>query len=743
MEILKDLFYPLIKQNGPYYTEAPQKNLRSDIQTLRALAVVLVFLFHLDIPFFKGGFIGVDIFFVISGYLVVGSIFKSLLENKFSYPIFLANRIKRLLPASFVCLLFVFCLFLILPNIQKWAGNQGWYDIVWSAAHGANIKFFINQNQYFRSDNTVSFLLHYWTLALEEQFYLIAPIILSIFYYSQKYVLSLFHRDTLDGVPDYYLKFGLFVFTLIFTATSFILCLLPQLNIPHKFFMVHTRVWEFLSGSVVSLYGDKIKEFWEKVQGGGISSSIPKSETPEDEESTVELYPPEPSSTALPKNFAYWFRWVLIGILIIFGVFTPSENFPSAIALPIVIITCIALSIDDPIDNLFLESIGNWSYSIYLYHFPIIQLFKRYPYFTINGDLKIILIVIITTGVAVLSFYFIEQKALNLNIFPLGWFVILLILSAGLAIGAALLFTYPTFMLTTDIHHVPSFYRSNVTQRGSVDFNITSTELELLKYNVDIAAYTGVLQNTMSILYPRTSVGLKLYSAAGASSDPTKCILAYGDSNIAHWFPALKKLANVTNYTSIFFTGSTPNLVYDPQEIEVIITYAMSDPDFQKCKSVISIFARVSIGIWFYDEDQLNAVRTGINRLVTFFGKKGGVVVIQSIPRPPGEYNPNVCIHNEMVKGTINITEKCSMIRLHSVYDYNKLLKDSNVSTDILLDMNKYLCSGELCTPNYHEIPVYMDQSHITEVIAEFLSATFVDEVLGILSRTSNIKIEV
>lgn len=739
MEILKNLFYPLIKQNGPYYnTTGVQKNLRSDIQILRALAVALVFLFHLDIPFFKGGFIGVDIFFVISGYLVVGSIFKTLLENKFSYPIFLANRIKRLLPASFVCLLFVFCLFLILPDIQHWAGNQGWYDIVWSAAHGANIKFFINQNQYFRSDNTVSFLLHYWTLALEEQFYLIAPIILSIFYYSQKYILSLFHRDTLDGIPDGHLKVALFIFTLIFTVTSFILCLLPQLNIPHKFFMVHTRAWEFLSGSVVSLYSDKIKEFWEKIQGTYTPlDGIPSSSTPEDEESAVELYPPESSSVGFPKNFAYWFRFVLIGILIIFGVFTPSENFPSAISLPIVIITCIALSIDDPIDNLFLESIGNWSYSIYLYHFPIIQLFKRYA---LNGDLKILLIVTITIILAVASFYFIEQKALNLNIFPLGWFIILIILSTGLAIGAAFLFSYPTFMLTTDIHHVPSFYRSTASVRGSVDFNITSAELDLLKYNVDIAAYTGVLQNTMSSLYPRTSVGLKLYSAAGTASDPTKCILAYGDSNIAHWFPALKKLANITNYTSIFFTGSTPNLVYDPQEIEVIISYTLLDPDFQKCKSVISIFARVSIGIWFYNQDQLNAVRAGINRLVTFFAKKGGVVVIQSIPRPPGEYNPNVCIHNEMVKGTVNITEKCSMIRSSSVYDYNKLLKDSNVSTDILLDMNKYLCSNKLCTPNYHEIPIYMDQTHISEAIAEFLSATFVDEVLNILSNTSNIK---
>ncbi len=157
------------------------KDFRSDLQVLRALAVILVVLFHLDLPFWNGGFTGVDVFYTLSGYLVIGSVFNGCINNKYDYVIFLAGRIKRLFPASFVCLLGIGLIFLVFPIIQQTSGNQGWIDLVWAASHGANIRFFINENQYFRSDNTVSFVLHYWTLALEEQFYLIMPFVIMIY----------------------------------------------------------------------------------------------------------------------------------------------------------------------------------------------------------------------------------------------------------------------------------------------------------------------------------------------------------------------------------------------------------------------------------------------------------------------------------------------------------------------------------------------------------------------------------
>ena len=148
---------------------------RSDIDGLRAISVIAVIIFHADLGILQGGYVGVDIFFVISGYLITGLIFSEVKSGKFSYANFYKRRIARLLPALIITLFFVFVFgFHFYDN--KAFDNLG-KEIFFSAIGAANILFAQGVN-YFAQDNAVRPLIHLWSLGVEEQFYLVWPTML-------------------------------------------------------------------------------------------------------------------------------------------------------------------------------------------------------------------------------------------------------------------------------------------------------------------------------------------------------------------------------------------------------------------------------------------------------------------------------------------------------------------------------------------------------------------------------------
>ena len=144
-----------------------------EIQGLRALAASLVLIFHAK--FISGGFIGVDIFYVISGFLITGLLLKEFSENgRISLKAFYLRRSKRLLPASFL-VLFVTALFawLVLPPISR--GSIG-RDLIATTLYISNYLFAWWQNDYQNLNAMPSPFIHYWSLAVEEQFYIFWPL---------------------------------------------------------------------------------------------------------------------------------------------------------------------------------------------------------------------------------------------------------------------------------------------------------------------------------------------------------------------------------------------------------------------------------------------------------------------------------------------------------------------------------------------------------------------------------------
>jgi len=147
--------------------------LRKDIQALRALAVGSVVAYHAGLPIFSSGFVGVDIFFVISGYLIIGLLVRErLTTGRIALVTFIGRRARRLIPAStLVLLVTTFFIWVTMPGL---AGQRALDDVRSAAFYFANIDFALTGMDYWATQS-VGPVVHFWSLGVEEQFYIFFP----------------------------------------------------------------------------------------------------------------------------------------------------------------------------------------------------------------------------------------------------------------------------------------------------------------------------------------------------------------------------------------------------------------------------------------------------------------------------------------------------------------------------------------------------------------------------------------
>jgi peptidoglycan/LPS O-acetylase OafA/YrhL len=208
-----------------------EKTYRPDIDGLRAVAVLLVMMFHLGLGV-PGGYIGVDVFFVISGFLITGIIKRELEQGEFTFAGFYARRARRILPALLTVMLMstVAALVILLPtDLERYAKS------VAAALLSVSNFWFWSQGGYFGAASELEPMLHTWTLAVEEQFYILLPVALMLLYrYTPRWVGRLLLVACV----------GSFAASAWFVST----------RTPEVFYFSPFRAWELLLGSLLALY---------------------------------------------------------------------------------------------------------------------------------------------------------------------------------------------------------------------------------------------------------------------------------------------------------------------------------------------------------------------------------------------------------------------------------------------------------------------------------------------------------
>lgn len=205
---------------------------RPDIDGLRAIAVIVVVLHHISTDWMPGGFIGVDVFFVISGYLITGIITREIAEGAFTFARFYERRIRRLFPALFAVLAFVLVAgwFVFLPGDYLATLRASAATLLFSA----NILFWRVQTDYFAADAKLNPLLHMWSLGVEEQFYLLFPgMLLLIRRWGARWLFPAM-------LAGFFLSLAL---SIVFTPTRFVA----------SYFLLPTRAWELLAGGLLAV----------------------------------------------------------------------------------------------------------------------------------------------------------------------------------------------------------------------------------------------------------------------------------------------------------------------------------------------------------------------------------------------------------------------------------------------------------------------------------------------------------
>ncbi|MCP4956626.1 MAG: acyltransferase [Photobacterium aquimaris] len=337
-------------------------NFRQDINGLRAIAVIAVVIFHFKSTLIPGGFAGVDVFFVISGFLMTSIIFRGIGNNNFSILSFYKARAIRIIPALLVLssVTFLFCWFFLVPLKFEDLGRH----VLSSISFLSNITYW-KESGYFDTSSQTKWLLHTWSLSVEWQFYIIYPIVLVILskIFSLNLIKKLLFVTTILGL-------GLSAYASYYWPSP-------------AYYLFPTRAWEMMAGGLVFLYPVKLNE--------------------------------------PVKKYTNILGFVLIICSYVF--MSKSDMWPGYLALIPVLGSALIISANKQdsliTNNKIMTNIGLWSYSIYLWHWPVVVIghYFNIEYWTVIGiPLSILL--------GYMSYTFIEKNRLSLKAILLPYIII-------------------------------------------------------------------------------------------------------------------------------------------------------------------------------------------------------------------------------------------------------------------------------------------------------------------------------
>ena len=662
---------------------------RRDIQGIRAIAVLLVLAYHAKVPGFSGGYIGVDVFFVVSGFLITSLLVREFdTTSKISLTNFYARRVRRLLPASLVVVIGT----LVISKIwlEPLRLNDLTQDARAAALFATNIVFAVRESDYLQSALPPSPLQHYWSLGVEEQFYIFFPIFVMVLLKLGKTSKSL-------------LIAGL---TMI-TAVSFAVCVAITPSMPAiSFYLLPFRAWELGAGALLALLGSKVNRV----------KSVNR-----------ELL-----------------GWVGLVIIIVTGfIYDSKTSFPGyAAGLPVVATVFLIVSGDNSkfgpsrlLELGVLQWLGSRSYSLYLWHWPILIVARSANKAELTA-IQIALCMLATLLLAELSFRFVEQpihnvpKYLNNTNRSLAFGALLIVVGFG-----ASFITAPATANSVKVQD--STTESSVFASTTTIFQYSDSELKQLidsapkitELPADLDPPLAVLDNDEPEIY-------KLGCHDHEFDIPPACefgdlesktsIALIGDSHAAQWFEPLRRIAEQRNWRLRTFTRSGCTMV------------GVENGVIEKCRTWLknvlteiqsSEYSLVVISGYTNREDLVDESPDGfINNItelhsaLTINSQK--VIYLADSPGPL--LHVPICL-----SANIQTVQNCNFEREEAINEQTaEILKGVwSSETSRFVDLTDWFCTSQICPVVIGNMVVYRDISHISSVYALALTNVLMNEL--------------
>ena len=464
------------------------QRLNPAIQGLRALAIALVILCHFSVNGFQAGFIGVDVFFVISGFLITRLLLQEYAVNGDIKIIrFYAHRIKRLFPAlMFMLLITTLAVIMLLSPLEQ---QQQIAGIASSVVWLSNLQFSFSNMNYFLADSSASVVLHTWSLAVEEQFYLIWPIILLFFF-------GHFNQGNERRSNQ-----GLFRILLVTAVVGFVFSMLLAIAKPiWAYYLMPSRIWQFAFGALIcTLSSDTLAKF---------------------NQARVRSY------LGTVGGF---------GIIMSLIIIDRQTTYPGFIALLPTLSTVVLLLACQQQDNatakIFsvkpLVLTGNLSYSLYLWHWPVLAIAKVFiPDATLGQQLMLLIAIV---SISAISYFAVEQPIRNLSYFVRF---------------PKRIFAPAIFLIVVSLYAI----------------NFWNKQAEILGQDKRFASFTAVTNDVSEVYFNNCDEWFYTSRAKACvfgNQNATKTIVVMGDSVLLHWYPAIKGMYSDKQWRIIVLTKSS------------------------------------------------------------------------------------------------------------------------------------------------------------------------------------------
>jgi peptidoglycan/LPS O-acetylase OafA/YrhL len=649
---------------------------RPDIDGLRAIAVLLVVLFHAFSDLIKlkfngfgqGGFIGVDIFFVISGFLISSIIFKNLKNDTFSFSDFYIKRIKRIFPSLITVLTFSFFFgwFALFSDEYKQLGKH-----ILGAASYINNFMFWQESGYFDSVSETKPLLHLWSLSIEEQFYIFWPFLLWVLY---KRIFIVLPAIILVAFISFYLH-------------------LHELHIDRvaAFYAPQLRIWELIVGSIVSY-------FYIFPSSKFLYSIIDKSSLCFLRKKREEVLVGGVKTLLLPNILS------ISGlILIILGVIfiTKEKYFPGwwALLSPVLATALLIIAGNEGwvnkniLSNKVLVWFGLISYPLYLWHWPMLS-FAR----IIEGETPSILyrliIVLISISLAALTYLFIERPVRFHAKKRTCSILIFLILFIGL-IG------YQTYKNDGFPKRVNAFQNGLIGDIGHLDFH---------KYIAN-----NYFDCTPKKIFSEALKWDSFVRCAQSKNNSNLDLAIIGDSHIEHLFIGIANA--LPNKNVVFYIkGSSPYL--NNPDFKIIFNSVLNNNSIKK----------VILGSYWFDRGLSENDLMPTLQVLLKSGKD--VYIVDDIPT--FDFDPSKC----KSKRKFSISNKlCEIDKVKFEYQRSKYIESFNeihrkLPEVKLILLKDYLCNLKKCSMEKSDMLLYRDNNHLNILGSKYIGEKIVMDYL-------------